>query len=212
MPNLAKLPTWADKTHIRAVVDPPPRERSSLPAVAGDANPNGHARGPDADDCAGGEIPITIVTALDVSLARRRSEKEEFRLYRSRGNQRPLEASLFFATRETQHGFRKRRVALAAGRTVANHSSLGSVLAPLTVAIDEHRHDYPDCPDHCPSGWVQRHRRRPVLRNRLLRRRRARPGRRYPDHSSVNGPDLEAPSTQSPLPRGFGLPGAATGI
>jgi Protein of unknown function (DUF3309) len=36
--------------------------------------------------------------------------------------------------RETQNGFRKGRVALAAGCPAANHSSLGFVLAPLTAA------------------------------------------------------------------------------
>src|SRR4030088_1767205 len=42
----------------------------------------------------------------------RRREKEELRLDRSRSNQYSLKAS---ATRETQHGIRKRRVALAVG-------------------------------------------------------------------------------------------------
>src|SRR5437588_13052464 len=79
-------------------------------------------------------------------------------------NQRSLKASFLFATRETQNGFRKRRVTLAAGRTAANHPSLGSVLAPLKADKDEHWHNHTDYPNHRPSGRVQWHRRWPVLR------------------------------------------------
>src|SRR5437762_5441837 len=107
------------------------------------------------------------------------------------GNQRSLKASFLFATRETQNGFRKRRVTLAAGRTAANHFSLGSVLAPLKADKDEHWHNHTDYPNHRPSGRVQWHRRWPVLRDGLLRWRRARPCRHYPDHSFVDGQDLE---------------------
>jgi Protein of unknown function (DUF3309) len=39
--------------------------------------------------------------------------------------------AFFIATKKTQHGFRKRRVALALGHTAANDSSVGSVLALL---------------------------------------------------------------------------------
>src|SRR6266481_4709860 len=75
------------------------------------------------------------------------------------GNQRSLKASFLFATRETQNGFWKRRVTLAAGRTAANHPSLGSVLAPLKADKDEHWHNHTDYPNHRPSGRVQWHRR-----------------------------------------------------
>src|SRR5437763_17093442 len=89
------------------------------------------------------------------------------------GNQRSLKASFLFATRETQSGFRKRRVTLAAGRTAANHFSLGSVLAPLKADKDEHWHNHTDHPHHRPSGRAHWNRWRAVLRNSPLRCRAA---------------------------------------
>src|SRR2546421_1619341 len=106
------------------------------------------------------------------------------------GNQWSLKASFLFATRETQNGFRKRRVTLAAGRTAANHFSLGSVLAPLKADKDEHWHNHTDYPNHRPSGRVQWHRRWPVFRERLLRWGRGKPCRPYPYHSFVFWPGL----------------------
>jgi hypothetical protein len=70
-------------------------------------------------------------------------------------------------------GFWKRCAALVTWSPAPDRSSFGAVLAPLGGRV-EHRHDYPDHPNYRSSGRLQRHRWRPILRNRILWRWRAR--------------------------------------